>query len=142
MNWKSIIIIVVAAALVIYAVYSTVQKLRGRSKGSSCCGSKEVVTKKVKDQDPSHYPYRYRLKVEGMKCSNCAANVENALNATEGVWAQVNLSRGEAQVRSKETHTREDFEQALSKTAYKVTEFATAADLHQEGPQTPKKEEM
>ena len=33
---------------------------------------------KVKDKDPSHYPYEKILKIDGMTCGNCANRVENA----------------------------------------------------------------
>ena len=79
------LIIICAAALVIFAVYRTVQKARGKAK-SSCCGTPEVITKKkVEDTDESHYPYRYKLAIEGMRCSNCAATVENTLDEIDGI---------------------------------------------------------
>ena len=35
----SVVITVLAAALIVFAVYQTVQKARGKSKMASCCGS-------------------------------------------------------------------------------------------------------
>ena len=59
MNATTIIIYIAAAALIIYGVYYTVQKFRGKAK-SSCCGTPEVKSvRKVDDTDESHYPYRY-----------------------------------------------------------------------------------
>ena len=85
----SVVITVLAAALIVFAVYQTVQKARGKSKMASCCGSGEPVRRKsVADRDASHYPYRYKLAIENMKCSNCAANVENALNGRSFQAAQ------------------------------------------------------
>ena len=96
----AIIIIICAALLILFAVYRTVQKARGRSK-SSCCGTPEVRTvKKVDDTDPSHYPYRYTLSIDGMHCSNCARTVENELNSMDGVWGKVDLGKKEASVRT------------------------------------------
>lgn len=118
----SVVITVLAAALIVFAVYQTVQKARGKSKMASCCGSGEPVRKKrVADRDASHYPYRYKLAIENMKCSNCAANVENALNDVEGNWAKVNLGKKEADVLSKLPRTEEDFAMALANTSYKVS---------------------
>lgn len=118
----SVVITVLAAALIVFAVYQTVQKARGKSKMASCCGSGEPVRKKrVADRDASHYPYRYKLAIENMKCSNCAANVENALNDVEGNWAKVNLGKKEADVLSKLPRTEEDFAMALANTCYKVS---------------------
>ena len=123
MDITTIIIYIVAAALIIFGAYYTVQKFRGKAK-SSCCGTPEVKSvRKVDDTDESHYPYRYMLTVDGMKCSGCASNVENSLDNMEGVWARVSLGRREARVLTKKEYKREDFEEALAKTAYKIADF-------------------
>ena len=117
------LIIIIGMLLIAYAVYGTVQKARGKAK-SSCCGSAEIVVpKRVEDTDESHYPFKYIVYVDGMKCSNCAANVENAINASGDTWAHVNLGRHRAEVLSKKAKTEEDFVQALNGTGYKVTGF-------------------
>lgn len=123
MNTTTIIIYIVAAALIIYGVYYTIQKFRGKAK-SSCCGTPEVkAVRKVDDTDESHYPFRYMLTVDGMKCSGCASNVENSLDNMDGVWAKVSLGRREARVLAKKEYTKEDFDEALSKTSYKIADF-------------------
>ena len=123
MNTTTIIIYIIAAVLIIYGVYYTVQKFRGKAK-SSCCGTPEVKSvRKVDDTDESHYPYRYMLTVDGMKCSGCASNVENSLDNMDGVWAKVSLGRREAKVLAKKEYTKEDFDEALSKTSYKIADF-------------------
>jgi copper chaperone CopZ len=115
------LIIIAGALLIAYAVYGTVQKARGKSK-SSCCGSAEsVIPKAVEDTDVSHYPYKYYVSVDGMKCSNCAVNVENAINKSGDTWAHVNLGRKRAEVLSKTEKTEADFTKALKETNYKVT---------------------
>ena len=120
------LIIIVGILLICYAVYGTVKKARGKS-GSSCCGTAEtVLTKPVEDTDESHYPFKYNVSIDGMMCSNCAANVENAINASGDTWAHVNLGRKRAEVLSKTEKTEADFVKALAKTNYKVTGCETA----------------
>lgn len=117
------LIIIVGILLIAYAVYGTVQKARGKAK-SSCCGSAEtVLPKRVEDTDESHYPYRYIVAIDGMKCSNCAANVENAINAQGDTWARVNLGRRRAEVLAKKEKTEDDFVRALKGTGYKLASF-------------------
>ena len=117
------VIIIIGVLLIAYAVYGTVQKVRGKAK-SSCCGSAEtVLPKRVEDTDESHYPFKYLVSVDGMKCSNCAVNVENAINASGDTWAHVNLGRGRADVLSKNEKTEDDFVRALKGTGYKVSGF-------------------
>lgn len=116
------LIIIAGAALILFALYSTIQKARGKSVGSSCCGSAEsVLTKPVEDTDESHYPFRYNVGIEGMSCSNCAARVENAINASGDTWAHVNLGRSRAEVLSKNRKNEADFARLLSGLDYRVT---------------------
>ena len=115
-----VIIYIAAAAIIIYAIYGTLQKLRGKSK-NSCCGTAEAVPESpVEDTDKSHYPFKYNLTVEGMKCSNCAANVKNAINAMGDVWATVNLGKNRAEVLAKAEKSQSDFANALRDSGYKV----------------------
>ena len=97
MNATTVIIVIIAALLVIYAIRGTIRKARGKAR-SSCCGGPEVKSHKVDDMDETHYPYTYDLSIDGMACSNCARTVENALNREKGLWARVNLSKKEAHV--------------------------------------------
>lgn len=117
------IIVICGVILIIYAIYGTIQRLRGKSK-SSCCGTSDsVVVNKVADTDKSHYPYKYVLSIDGMMCSNCAANVQNALNAMSDVWATVELGRHRAKVLAKNEKTESDFSDALRKTSYTIADF-------------------
>ena len=123
----STVINIAGLLLIAYALYSTVQKFRGKSKAASCCGSAEsVLAKPVDDTDESHYPFKYNVGVEGMMCSNCAARVENAINASGDTWAHVNLGRARAEVLSKNEKSEADFVSLLRNTDYKVTSFAPA----------------
>ena len=115
------LIIIIGALLIAYALYATVQKARGKAKSSCCGGPEAVLTKPVEDTDESHYPYKYLVSIDGMMCSNCAANVANAINASGDTWAVVNLGRKRAEVLSKTEKTEEDFAKALKGTNYKVT---------------------
>ena len=82
-----------------------------------------VLQKPVEDMDESHYPFKYHVPVDGMMCSNCAARVENAINAMGDTWAHVNLGRKRAEVLAKTEKTEGDFASALKGTDYKVTGF-------------------
>ena len=119
----SAVIITVGLLLIVYAIYATVQKVRGKSK-SSCCGTAEtVLPKAVEDTDESHYPFRYNVAIEGMMCSNCASRVQNAINDGGDMWAHVNLGRHRAEVLAKSEKTENDFVRLLGKTDYKVVGF-------------------
>ena len=119
----SYLIIAIGLLLIVYAVYATVQKARGKAK-SSCCGTPEaVMPKPVDDMDESHYPFKYNVAIDGMMCSNCATRVQNAINNEKGMWARVNLGRHRAKVLCKTEKTEEDFVRILKNTDYKVVGF-------------------
>ena len=58
------------------------------------------------------------LQIEGMSCQNCAKQVENALNAIDGVWAEVDLKQNRAKVRQKEQIPVEKLCAAVEKAGY------------------------
>ena len=120
------VICIILVIAVVAGVKSYMKKLR-----YGCCGaSSEPAVKKVKvkDKDPSHYPYQKVLKIDGMTCGNCANRVENALNHLDGVYASVDLMKEEAVVRMKEKvedQTLKKTVAAAGYTVYKVTEQNT-----------------
>lgn len=95
----TVIICLVLAALVALGIRS----IRSRISVGCCGGSADPSPRKIRvaDRDPAHYPYEKTLQIKGMTCRNCAVRVQNALNSLDGVFAQVNLHNGTAEVRTK-----------------------------------------
>ncbi|MBQ6929630.1 MAG: heavy metal translocating P-type ATPase, partial [Oscillospiraceae bacterium] len=60
------------------------------------------------------------LKVNGMMCPMCKKHVEEALNAFEGVVAEVNLEAKEAKVNHPDTVTAQQLADAVTKAGYEV----------------------
>ena len=60
------------------------------------------------------------LKVNGMMCPMCKKHVEEALNAFEGVQAEVNLEAKEAKVNHPDTITAQELADAVTKAGYEV----------------------
>lgn len=96
----TVVIVLILAAIAVLSVVSYVKKLR-----SGCCGASDEKVKRVRvtDRDKSHYPHSVVLVVDGMVCENCAARVENALNALGGVWASADVEHGTVTVRMKQS---------------------------------------
>ena len=61
------------------------------------------------------------LTVEGMSCGHCSARVEKALNAIEGVSAQVDLETKTAAVTYPDTVTVDALKAAVTDAGYSVT---------------------
>lgn len=111
-------IILVVVVLLVFAARSYKRKL-----ANGCCGGGGDSEKKIKvrDKNPEHYPYLVTIGVEGMTCSKCKERVENALNAMEGVWAEVSLQEKSAKVRLKDRISDEDLTKTITRRGYEVT---------------------
>lgn len=62
----------------------------------------------------------YTMKIEGMMCPHCQAAVTKALNALEGVKAEVNLEKKEAYVEAGAEVSKEDLTKAVVDAGYEV----------------------
>lgn len=112
--WTAVLVVVLVAVVVI-GIKSYFKRL-----SSGCCGSgsARIKKKRAADRNPAHYPYHKKVMVDGMVCANCATRVENALNSLEGVWANVNLSGGFADIRMKQKIQPEELRRAVKESGY------------------------
>ncbi len=115
---------IVVLAVIAIGLFFGFRRIAASTRGKSCCSdgasgkkNKRVV---VTDTDESHYPYSDELLIGGMSCDGCAQNVENALNALDGVWATVTFADHTARVRSKHPVDREVLEGAVKDAGYYV----------------------
>lgn len=112
-------IVLIVCAL---AVYRYIRKLRS---GDSCCATGEAPIKKVHvtDRNKSNYSYTIEISINGMTCANCAVRVENALNSLPDIWAQVDLGKKSAVVRSKSPLNGDIIRNAVRESGYIITEI-------------------
>ena len=115
---------IIVLAVIAIGMFFGLRRIAASTRGKSCCSdgasgrkAKKVV---VSDADESHYPYSDELLIGGMSCDGCAQNVENALNAQDGVWATVTFADHTARVRSKNPIDREALETAVRGAGYYV----------------------
>ncbi|MCR5400655.1 MAG: heavy-metal-associated domain-containing protein [Treponema sp.] len=115
----TVIVILVILVVVLLAVKSTIKRILH---GSSCCGERDALPKKIKpaDKNKSHYPYEYILSIDGMHCSNCSRRIENTLNSIDGLWAKVNLEKKSLIVLSKKDLEASFFETEIGRAGYTV----------------------
>ena len=116
------VIVLVLIVLLFFGVRRIYQTVRF---GGSCCSTGEGMDKKVRvsDRNKAHYPFDYKLTVEGMVCAGCARKVENAINSDGGLWAKVNLEHKEVHVLSKKEMNRSDFMQLLKGMSYTLVDM-------------------
>ncbi|MCR4736092.1 MAG: heavy-metal-associated domain-containing protein [Treponema sp.] len=117
----TIIICILVAAAIAAAVISTIKRVRH---GSSCCGERDPLPKKIKveDKNTANYPFNYKLKIDGMHCQNCVRHVENALNSKKGFFAKVNLEKKEADLYTKSEVSQEELREIISKEGFLLEE--------------------
>ena len=115
----TIIIVIVLVAIAALAIVSYVKKL-----SSGCCGAggDKVQKNTVSDTDETHYPFRAEIKISDMSCKNCKLHVENALNALDGVWAEVDLKNGTASVKLKNKTPEIELRRVIFNAGYTVTD--------------------
>ena len=114
----------IVLAVIAVGMFFGLRRIVASTHGKSCCsdGASGKKAKKVvvTDTDPSHYPHSDELLIGGMICDGCAQNVENALNALDGVWATVTFADHTARVRSKRPVDRDTLETAVRGAGYYV----------------------
>lgn len=125
MKWFYAIVTILIVVLILWRTVKSIVS------GKSCCGAGDKTPPRVhvKRGDPSDYPYRYVLNVEGMICSACVRNVENALNKQDGTWAKADLQKREVNVLSKEPRSRAFFVDALKDFTYTITDFKEVRNI-------------
>ena len=115
---------IIVLAVIAVGMFFGLRRIVASTHGKSCCsdGASNKKTKRVAvaDTDESHYPYCDELLIGGMSCDGCAQNVENAINALNGVWATVTYADHTARVRCKRPIDRGVLEAAVRDAGYYV----------------------
>lgn len=122
MNSVSIVVWVIVVAAVCCAGYYAVRRFR---KGSACCGPKSEGLKRTgaADRNKANYPYQAEAYITMMTCDKCAAKVENALNAVDGIWAKVSIGSKKAVIRSKTPVDEKALRKTIHQAGYGVGAF-------------------
>lgn len=121
------IVAILLIAVIGIAIFSTIKRI---NYGSSCCGEKDPMPPriKVKDKNKNHYPFAYRIKVDGMHCSGCVRKLENAFHKEDGMWATVSLEKKEVLLRSKKELENRDMGSIVSSVGFTMLS-AESSDL-------------
>ncbi|SCJ56739.1 copper exporting ATPase [uncultured Clostridium sp.] len=117
---STILICIVLAVICVFSVRGYIKKLK-----NGCCGAGGDEVRRIRpvDREIAHYPYTYRLKIDGMSCKNCAIRIENAFNEQNGFYAKVDLGKKSAIIRMKAPAPEQILEQTVSRAGYRVMEL-------------------
>ncbi len=123
MDQTSIVSTVIISLIVLVILIIGIRSMIRRAT-TGCCGAEnEIKPIYPEDRDLSHYPYCYRLGVEGMSCQNCVNRIQNAFNKQDGLYARVNRHKKEAVVYAKQEQPREVLEKVIIGLGYQTTGF-------------------
>lgn len=109
------IICIILVVVCIFGIKSYCKKL-----ANGCCGSEvgSIKRTKPKDRNSAHYPYHYKIYVEGMSCKNCARKLQLLFDEQTDFSASVNFKKKTADVRAKQAVREEVFRSIVEKAGY------------------------
>ena len=113
MQGIDVIILIIVAVLLLIALYGSIRHFKGEG---PCCGGTSS-RKSQEKQLMRPVIGRKILRISGMHCENCADHVARALNAIEGVSANVSLKEGKATVSYDRKISDAQLRQAVSATS-------------------------
>ncbi|MBO4619552.1 MAG: heavy-metal-associated domain-containing protein [Victivallales bacterium] len=117
MPFPSWLIILLVTIGFLAAIRHTIRQFKGKG---GCCGGGTDEPPSQKESAGSAFAKR-RLHIEGMSCMHCVARVTQALNALDGVVAQVHLTPPTAIVTLGKEVSDETLRQAVSDAGFQIT---------------------
>lgn len=116
-----IVLVVLIGSSVTYIVKAKKSGVKciGCPAGGSCPGSARTPKKKLEGRVIG----RKTMKISGMHCAHCAADVTKILNQINGVRAEVNLSKGSARISYDREIGEDILKNAVEKAGYHVTQI-------------------
>lgn len=120
-NLGTIIIVLILAVIVFFAVKSSIKHMKGQ--GGCCGGGDDVKPKKKKLQ--GQCISEKIVFIEGMHCDHCKNSVESNINQIDGAVAKVNLKKKFAVVSMSRQTDDSEIKAAVEKAGFKVTSIET-----------------
>lgn len=116
---------VVLVLLVVLFALGGIRAVLKRAKGESCCsgGATEVKIEPA-DKNKKNYRYSASCGIGGMKCKNCAARIQNALNALDGTFAKVDFKKKHAEILLKSENAEETVRKSVSGLGYSLESYS------------------
>lgn len=109
----SIVLIIIVIALL---------RVKKHFKSGGCCGSGSNTIRSKKTLTDPKLGEKH-MHVEGMRCENCEARVENAVNRLDGVVCKANWKKKTAVVSYSAEVSDDILKETVEKLGYKVTDI-------------------
>lgn len=116
------IVLAVVVVLLLLALRPTWKHLIGKG---SCCGGCEGCQMPSKPRKLKQKVLGKKvIRIQGMTCSHCAAIVQNALQKSDGISADVNVQTGTATVSYSVPISDAKLRECIENVGYKVTQIS------------------
>ena len=115
MSIADIIILLIVIAIMAFAIRKAVAHFKG---DALCCGGSRDTSKPGKKFLDGPVMGTKIIRIDGMHCEHCVDSVTKALNAIEGVVAEVDLQKGTATVSYDRTISEGDLRTAIKNAGF------------------------
>lgn len=112
------VIVIILVVIIIFAIRSGFGHFKGEG---GCCGGGADEVKAVEKKLSGKKIGEVILSVDGMRCDNCKNRVANALNAMDGVVANIDLKKKTATVSLERQVSDGKLRAAVENLGYQVT---------------------
>ena len=116
----NVILILIVAVIAFFAIRFTVKRMQRKA---GCCGSGGQNSVMVEPKHIEKILGKKEIIIDGMKCKNCSAKVQNALNSLENVNASVSFKKKTAKVKFGQGVTDELLKTTVEGCGYKILEI-------------------
>ena len=121
----TIIVLIILAAIILYALRGTFQHLSGRG---GCCGGDGGGKILVEHKSAKGPVIRTaKAKISGMHCENCQNRLQNHLNKIDGLVAEVSYRDGIAKLSYEKEIPEEQIRQTVKDAGYELVSLEVNA---------------
>ena len=116
----NVILIAIVVVIAFFAIRFVVKRMQGKA---GCCGGGGECSVMVEPKPIAKITGKKEILIEGMKCKNCSAKVQNALNSLPNVNATVNFKKKSAKIKIGEGVTNDLLKQTIENCGYTVVQI-------------------
>lgn len=108
---------IIGTILLIVCVFALVTY--GKKLKNGCCGGGDTEIRiKPENGDPSHYPHKVTVFIDGITCEHCKRHVENTFHRKPGCLARVNLRKKCAEIWSEKPLSDNEIKETVKAGGY------------------------
>ncbi len=116
----NVILIAIVGVIAFFAIRFVVKRIQGKT---GCCGGGGECSVMVEQKPIAKITGKKEILIDGMKCKNCSAKVQNALNSLPNVNATVNFKKKSAKIKIGQGVTNDLLKQTIENCGYTISQI-------------------